>query len=269
MKRRVISTLLLLAGLAGASALAPAAIAADLTDVGYLDQSAVATLPAFVSANQQLASYKAQLDQQFASAMRGAKTDADKQRITLQFQQEFSDKQNEVVGPLFARAQAAIASVSFAKKLSIVVDKHIVIYGGQDITSDVVNAVRSSAAISPPQASPAPSSIGFVDQSALANSSDVKSASDELQKYQSQEQPIYAKRFKDASGDVAKQQVMADYNKALQDEQNKLLKPLIDQTKNATAGVARSKHLVLVIDRADVVFGGTDITQDVQNALNK
>jgi outer membrane protein len=63
--------------------------------------------------------------------------------------------------------------------------------------------------------------------------------------------------------------VMADYNKAVQDEQNKLLKPLVDQTKNATASVARSKSLLLVVDRADVVFGGTDITQDVQNALNK
>jgi len=63
--------------------------------------------------------------------------------------------------------------------------------------------------------------------------------------------------------------VMSDYNKAIQDEQNKLLKPLIDQTKSATASVARSKNLLLVVDRADVVYGGTDITQDVQNALNK
>jgi outer membrane protein len=62
---------------------------------------------------------------------------------------------------------------------------------------------------------------------------------------------------------------MADYNKAIQDKQNELLKPLIDQTKSATASVARSKNLLLVVDRADVVFGGTDITQDVQNALNK
>jgi outer membrane protein len=265
--KRVISTLFILLGLAGA--IAPAAIAADLTDVGFIDQSAVANLPAFVSANQQLAGYKQQLDAQYASAMRAARSDADKQRITLQFQQQFSDRQNEVVGPLFQRAQAAIASVAAGKKLSIVVDKRIVIYGGQDITGDVVNAVKGSSAIAPPQASPAPSAIGFVDQSALANSQDVKNASDDLQKFQNAQQPIYQKRFKDAVGDVAKQQVMADYNKAVQDEQNKLLKPLIDQTKNATAGVARSKNLLLVVDRADVVFGGTDITQDVQNALNK
>ena len=265
--KRVYTTLI--AMLALCAILAPSAIAADLTDVGFLDQSAVASLPGFVSANQQLAAYKNQLDGQFAAAMRGAKSDADKQRISLQFQQEFSDKQNELIGPLFQRAQTAIASVASSKKLSIVVDKRIVIYGGQDITKDVLSVVRSSAAVSAPQGSPPPSAIGFVDQSALANSQDVKNASDQLQKYEQSQQPVYAARFKNAKSDVDKQQVMADYNKTITDEQDKLLKPLLDQTKKATASVARQKNLVLVVDRADVVFGGTDITQDVQNALNK
>jgi outer membrane protein len=267
MKRRLITTLAALIALL--PLVGPSAIAADLTDVGFLDQSAVASLPPFVAANQQVAAYKAQLEGQFANAMRGARSDADKQRITLQYQQEFQDKQNELMGPLFQRAQAAIAAVSAQKKLSVVVDKRIVIYGGQDITSDVVNEVRSSAAIDAPQSSPPSSAIGFVDQSALANSQEVKSASDQLQKFQASQQPIYQARFKNARTDVDKQQVMADYNKALQDKQNELLKPLIDQTRNATASVARSKNLLLVVDRADVVFGGTDITQDVQNALNK
>jgi outer membrane protein len=267
MKRRVITTLAVL--LALLPVVGPAAIAADLTDVGFFDQTAVASLPAFVAANQEVAQYKAQLQTQFANAMRGAHTDADKQRVTLQFQQEFTDKQNEIMGPLFQRAQSALASAMAAKKLSIVVDKRIVIYGGQDITSDVVNMVRSSSAISAPSSSPPPSQIGFVDQSALANSQEVKTASDQLQKFQSTQQPIYQARFKNAKTDVDKQQVMSDYNKAIQDKQNELLKPLIDQTRSATASVARSKNLLLVVDRADVVFGGTDITQDVQNALNK
>jgi len=263
--KRVFSTLLLCCVIG--ALVAPAAIAADLTDIGYLDQSALANLPSFVSANQQLAVYKQQLDRQFTSAMRSAKTDADKQRVSLQFQQSFSDKQNELLGPLYQRTQLAIANVSGSKKLSIVVDKRIVIYGGQDITGDVVNLLHGSQAIATPSASPPPAEIGFVDQSALANAQSVKSASNELQKYQTQQQPIYAARFKAAKDDVAKQQVMADYNKAIQDEQNILLKPLVDQTKKATASVAKSKNLLLVIDRADVVFGGTDITQDVQNAL--
>lgn len=267
MKKRVFTSLAL--ALVLGAALAPAAIASDLTDIGYLDQSALASLPAFLSANEQLAAYKQQLDQQFAVAMRGAKTDADKQRITMQFQQEFSDKQNVLLGPLYQRAQLAIADVAAARKLSIVVDKRIVIYGGQDITKDVVSDVRGSQALAPPPGTPPPSVIGFVDQSALANAAAVKSASEKLQKFQQQQQPIYAAKFKAAKNDVDKQQVMADYNKTIQDEQDKLLKPLVSETKSATAAVARKKNLLLVIDRADVVFGGTDITQDVQNALGK
>jgi outer membrane protein len=267
MKKRVLSTLMLAAALG--VLVAPSAIAADLTDVGYIDQSALASLPAFVSANQQLDAYHAQLNGQFEDAMRGARTDAQKQQISLQFQQRLSDKQNELLGPLYQRTQMAIADVASSKKLSIVVDKRIVIYGGTDITNDVISDVRSSQAISAPSGTPPASEIGYVDQSALANAADVKKASDQLQKYQASQQPIYTARFKDARNDVEKQQVMADYNKAMQDEQDKLLKPLVDQTKDATASVARSKNLLLVIDRADVVFGGTDITQDVQNALNK
>jgi outer membrane protein len=267
MKKRVFGSLALV--LALGAFLAPAAIAADLTDIGYIDQSALANLPAFVSANQQLAAYKAQLDPQFENAMRSAHTDADKQRVSMQFQQQMSDKQNELVGPLYQRTQLAIANVAGSKKLSIVVDKRIVIYGGTDITNDVISSVRGSSALPAPSASPGPSEIGFVDQSALANAADVKKASDSLQKYQTDQQPIYAARLKNAKNDVDKQQVLADYNKAMQDEQDKLLKPLVDQTKSATANVAKSKNLLLVVDRADVVYGGTDITQDVQNALSK
>ena len=199
--------------------------------------------------------------------MRAAKTDADKQRISLQFQQEFSDKQNELVGPLYQRTQLAIANVSTSKKLSVVVDKRIVIYGGQDITRDVINAVRGSQAMASPQGSPAPSAIGFVDQSALANSADVKNASDALQKFQTAQQPIYAARFKErhqrrrqAASDGGLQQ--GDPGRAEQTAQ-----AAYRSNQERDRHVARSKNLLLVVDRADVVYGGTDITQDVQNAL--
>ena len=267
MNKRLITSFLALALVFGA--VAPGAIAADLTDVGYLDQAALANLPAFVAANAQMQQYQTQLGAQAQAALKGARTDADKQRISMQFQQEFSDKQRELVGPLFARAQGAIATVAGTKKLSVVVDKRIVIYGGTDITSDVINLVKGSAAINPPQASPAPSTIGFVDESALDSASSVKNAQDALQKFAADQQPVYAQRAKDAKSDIEKQQIAADFDKAVKAKQDQLLKPLVDQTKADTARVAQSKNLVLVIDRGDIVFGGVDITQDVQDALNK
>lgn len=266
MKKRLITSL---AALAAMSILAaPGAIAADLTDVGFIDQATIGSMPQFVNANGALAQYKQQLDAQFADAMKNAKSDADKQSITMKFQQQFADKQRELVGPIYTRAQYAIASVAGDKKLSIVVDKRIVVYGGVDITKDVQALIQSNQAVNPP-ASPAPSSIGFVDQQALQNSSKVKSASDDFQKYADDQRKQFAAQAAAAKTDADKQKIAADFNKTLQAKQEQLLKPLLDQTKDATASVAKQKNLVLVVDHADVVFGGTDITTDVQNALNK
>jgi outer membrane protein len=255
--------------LALASFVGPAAVAADLSDVGYVDQAALANLPPFVIANRQLLAYKQALDAQFSTAMRNARSDADKQRISMQFQQQYSDKQHEIAGPLFTRAQLAIAQVSNARNLSVVVDKRIVVYGGQDITRDVETLFSSGQSISPPAASPPPSEIGFVDQSILDGLPKVKSANDEMNQFASTERAIFAPKIAQARSDAEKQQIYQQFNSLLSDKQEQLLKPLVDQTKSATADVARKKNILLVMDRADVIYGGTDITTDVQNELTK
>ncbi|HKU81667.1 MAG TPA: OmpH family outer membrane protein [Candidatus Tumulicola sp.] len=252
-----------------AAMVAPAAIAADLTDVGFVDQAELANMPVFANANRQLGAYKAQLDGQFNSAMRRAKNDADRQRISLQFQQQYSDKQRELVGPLFQRAQLAIAAVSATRNLSVVVDKRIVIYGGQDITKDVETLFSGNQAIQPPSASPAPSEIGFVDQTVLDSVPKVKAANDQMNSFASTQRALFAPKLAQAKTAADKQQVYQQFNKSLSDKQNQLLKPLVDQTKSATADVAAKKKLLLVLDRADVIYGGTDITADVQNELSK
>jgi len=63
------------------------------------------------------------------------------------------------------------------------------------------------------------------------------------------------------------QSIFQSYQKNLSSQQDKMLKPLVDQTRDAMAKVAQQKHLILVVDRSDVIYGGTDITSDVQNAL--
>jgi outer membrane protein len=251
------------------SLVGPAALAADLSDVGYVDQSALANLPPFINANRELLAYKQALDAQFSAAMGRARSDADKQRISMQFQQQYSDKQHEIAGPLFSRAQLAIAQVSAARNLSVIVDKRIVIYGGQDITRDVEALFASGQAISPPAASPPPSEIGFVDQSILDGLPKVKAANDEMNQFASTERAIYAPKIAQAKTDADKQQIYQQFNSLLSDKQEQLLKPLVDQTKAATADVARKKNVLLVVDRADVIYGGTDITADVQNELTK
>jgi outer membrane protein len=245
------------------------AIAADLTDVGYIDQADLANLPVFVGANRQLANYKAQLDSQYNTQLRRARTDAAKQQVTLQFQQELNDKQREIIGPLFQRAQLAIEAVSAARNLSIVVDKRIVIYGGQDITKDVEALFGSPQAIQPPTATPPPSEIGYVDQTALDGVPKVQTANNTMQQFETAQRELYSARIAQARSATDKQQLMQQFNKVVSDKQDQLLKPLVDQTRTATSDVARRKNLLLVVDKADVIYGGTDITPDVQNELAK
>jgi outer membrane protein len=249
--------------------LAPGAIAADLTDVGFVDQAELANLPVFVNANRALASYKAQLDAQYNGQLRRARTDAQKQQITLQFQQQFNDKQREIVGPLFQRAQLAIAAVSSSRNISVVVDKRIVIYGGQDVTKDVETIFSSPQAVSPPVSTPPPSEIGFVDQSVLDGIPKVQNANTAMSQFESTQRQLYSAKMAQARSDSDRKQIMQQYNKLVADKQDELLKPLVDQTQRATAEVARKKNLLLVVDRADVIYGGSDITADVQNALGK
>src|SRR5579871_3517223 len=134
---------------------APAVLAADLTDVGFIDQAAIGALPQFQRANAEVAQYKSQLDAQYAAATRG-KSQADVQRIAGPFRDKFFNKQRQVLGPLFARAQAAIAQVSSNERLSVVVDKRIVVYGGKDITKSVIDLFDEPGQVVPPTATPPP-----------------------------------------------------------------------------------------------------------------
>jgi outer membrane protein len=268
-KLKIRSAILFLTAALLAASLAPGAIAADISDVGFVDPADIANLPVFVNADRQLATYKAQLNTQYNAQIKRAATDADKQRVTMQFQTQLTDKQREMAGPLLQREQLAIAAVSATRNLSVVVDKRIVIYGGQDITKDVEAVFSGPQAISAPAATPPPSEIGYVDQNALDGVPKVQSANSEMSQYETTQRQIYAARLAQAKGAPEKQQILTEYNKLISDKQDQLLKPLVDQTRSATADVARKKSLLLVVDRADIVYGGTDITTDVQNELAK
>lgn len=247
---------------------APAAIAADLTDVGFIDQAAIGALPQFQKANAEVAQYKAQLDPQFAAAMKSAKSPSAQQQIQAQFQQKFVDEQRKVLGPLFQRAQSAIAQVSSNNKLTVIVDKRIVVFGGKDITKDVIDLVNGPGAVVPPVATPGPSSIGFVDQTQLDNVPKIKNANDSFNKWANDQRTAALKQMQGAKTDTKKQQqIFQDFQKSVNDQQDKVLKPVLDQEKSAIANAASQKHLILVVDRSDVIYGGTDITADVQNAL--
>ncbi len=244
----------------------PAVGATDVTDIGALDQTALASLPAFQAANRQLNEYGASLQRQYAGRAAHA-PQAQQQKLAQEFQGRMGEKQRQLFGPLFAKAQTAIASVASSKNLSVIVDKRIVVFGGEDITGAVRDLLTGVGDPVPPVSTPGPSSVGYVDQNAIDATSKVKSASDEFMKYKQEEDKTTGDKLRAAKTDADRNAILKDYRKALDDKQQSTLKPMVDQARDAIAAVAKGKGLVLVIDRGNIIYGGTDITADVTAKL--
>ncbi|MBC5829151.1 MAG: hypothetical protein GIW98_03035 [Candidatus Eremiobacteraeota bacterium] len=248
---------------------APVALAADVTDVGVIDQAAIGSLKSFASANGQLERYKATLNAQFARRMRGTRSAADQQKVIAEFQGKVLARQRELFAPLFGKAQTAIASVVSSRNLSVVVDKGIVVYGGQEITRPVMDLLQSPGDPVPPVSTPPPSSVGYVDQLQIDNVPKIKSVNDEFMKFGNAQKAAAQAKMARAKTDAERQAILKDYQKSVSDKSDALIKPLSEQTRASIADVAKKKNLLLVIDKSNLIFGGTDVTADVVSALNK
>ncbi len=260
---RFLVALLLIGALLGA----PLALAADVTDIGYVDQEALAAIPRFAAANRQLIAYKAELDKQFTQQVRGARSADDQARIAQDFQNRFAERQRQLLGPLFARAQVAIASIAASKNLSVVLDKRIVVFGGQDITKNVVDLIGGIADPVPPVNTPPPSRVGWLDQTQIDALPNVKAAEQTFAKFQADQQKIAQGKMKDAKTDADRSKVMSDYQSVIAAEQKKDIQPIVDRTRGVVADVARKRNLMMVVDRNNIIYGGTDVTADVTAVL--
>ena len=148
----------------------------------------------------------------------------------------------------WARSSSARSSRSptsrRAKKLSVVVDKRIVIYGGQDITSDVVNAVRSSAGDRRRRrrARALGDRLRRSDRHSQTRKRS-RTRAMQLQKFQDRAAADLRERASRTPRPTStSSRSWRTTTRRWRTSKNELLKPLVDQTKSATANVARSKN---------------------------
>jgi outer membrane protein len=247
-------------------ALTPQVLATDIADVGIVDQAAIGNLKPFQDAKLELNQYQGQLAAQFQAAIKG-KSKAEQDSIRADFSNRLATAQHRLFDPLIGRANAAIAQVAANKGLSVVVDKQVVIFGGLDITKDATDLLNQPGQIVPPINTPPPSVIGFVDRTQIDALPKMKAASDQFVQFQNQLRAQLSAQVTPKTPPDQRQKVLSSYQQQLQDEKNKVLQPLVDQTDKAIASVAKSKGLLLVVNGESRVYGGTDVTADVVKAL--
>mgnify|MGYP001415187003 CR=1 FL=1 len=118
------------------------AFAAD-EKVGYIDDMAVLQqFPKFKQAQQQLdAIGKKKSD--VAKAAFDKETDDKKKAVIVEnLQLDMRNEEAKLMTPILKEVNNVIAKVAKAKGITIVLNKGLVIYGGIDITNDVVTALK-------------------------------------------------------------------------------------------------------------------------------
>ncbi len=95
-----------------------------------------------------MANLKTSMDAEIATAKKEfeekAKTlnQEEQQRYYMQLQERLANKERELMVPIMDKINAGIKKVATAKGLSVVVDKQSVIYGGTDITEEVIKGYK-------------------------------------------------------------------------------------------------------------------------------
>lgn len=121
------------------AALTPVGIAqaAPANGMGYVDfRLLVAQHPDTAAAQATMKAATEQAQKDFEAKAAGM-NDADKRALFAQMQQQLDAKEIELMSVIQAKIVAAVKDVAEKKGLSMVIDKSVAIYGGEDITSEV------------------------------------------------------------------------------------------------------------------------------------
>ena len=117
------------------------ASAASSSAVGVVDRDQILSQhPDAQSLQQQMMTAIQEVQKDFEEKSAGM-TDQEKSDYYRQCQQRLAQKQNELMEPILKSVDDTIKKVADAKGLSVVIEKAAVVYGGTDITQDVISRI--------------------------------------------------------------------------------------------------------------------------------
>ncbi len=115
------------------------ASAASSSNVGKINyQQVLMQHPDNQTVDEQFKAAVQEIQKDFEEKSQGM-NDQEKQEYYQQCQQRVMQKRQELLDPIQKSIEAAVKAVADSKGLSVVIEEGAVVYGGQDITQDVIN----------------------------------------------------------------------------------------------------------------------------------
>lgn len=132
-----------------------------------------------------------------------------------------------------------------------------------------IGAIAYTQMATPSMASDTNSNIGVIDTTKVlsAASPAVVAANKELDEYKKQLSDEFNSKSANMD-DNQKAELASQYQSKVQDKMMEIQKKIQDQVGEASKAVADAKGLSIVMDKRTVLYGGVDITDQVQKKLN-
>ena len=135
----IVMSLAAVASAAAAKKPAAAAQTANAESVGVVDRGQILdNHPGLAAARQKLADIARQKENE-AKAAADKETDTAKKAQAVQAKRmELAQEEQKLMAPIYRDCEQAVREVAVKKKLTLVLDKFVVLIGGTDITQDVI-----------------------------------------------------------------------------------------------------------------------------------
>ena len=132
------------ASAAAAKKTAAASTTVSAGSVGVVDRGEILNNhPNLANVRQQLANIARQKENE-AKAAADKETDTAKKAQAVQAKRmELAQEEQKLMAPIYRDCERAVSDVAAKKKLTLVLDKFVVLIGGEDITQDVIKQLSS------------------------------------------------------------------------------------------------------------------------------
>ena len=118
---------------------APAAQTASTESVGIVDRGEILNNhPGLNQVRQQLANIARQKENEAKAAADKETDTAKKAQVVQAKRMELAQEEQKLMAPIYHDCEQAVREVAVKKKLTLVLDKFVVLIGGVDITQDVI-----------------------------------------------------------------------------------------------------------------------------------
>ena len=141
----VISVLAVSASATFAASKKSSSQAAAISGVGIVDRGEILNNhPKLEQVRQQLANIARQKENEAKAAADKESDTAKKAQAVQAKRMELAQEEQKLMAPIYRDCEQAVREVAVKKKLTLVLDKFVVLIGGEDITQDVIQQLAKS-----------------------------------------------------------------------------------------------------------------------------